>query len=54
MKPAFRILNLGLLLFVTLTAVGCAGSFVQEQARDSLASFLGTVATNAINNTINP
>lgn len=54
MKPILRILNLGLILFVTLATVGCSGSFVQEQARSSLASFLGSVATNAITNTIDP
>ena len=54
MKPVLRILNLGMLLFVTLAMVGCGRTFVQEQARDSLASFLGSVATDAINSTINP
>ena len=54
MKPAMRILSLGMLLVVTLAMVGCGGNFVQDQARDSLASFLGSVASNAINSTINP
>lgn len=49
----FRRLSVLGLLLTTLLA-GCEQGFVQEAARDSIASFLTSIVNTAVTETVNP
>jgi hypothetical protein len=43
-----------LVIFTAVFAAGCEGGFIGDAARDSLASFITSVFSTAVNETITP
>ena len=49
-----RVVRYAILLLPVFLAGGCAPGFVGEAARTSLASFITSVLSTAVNQTVNP